>query len=148
MDAGLRAFNLNTFDGEVAAQIHIATRISQRANRKVKESDHQLTWFDVAQACGLVHESKQGDARATRVKAYGDRVVGAVKMAEAEKLKEERAVKAEAKKGAKAKEEKGTKKGGARKGTRKKSTAKKGGGRRKEPAPEEVPLPAPPPKDS
>ncbi len=106
VEAGLRAFNLNTFDNETAAQIHICTRISQRANRKVKESDHQLTWFDVAQACGLVHESKQGDARATRVKAYGDRVVSAIKMAEAEKLKDERAAKAKAKKEAAAKEEK------------------------------------------
>ena len=52
-----------------------------------------------------------------------------------ERLKE--IAEAKARRAAKAKGEKGTKKGGA----------KKGGGRRKEPAPEEVPLPAPPPKD-
>ena len=51
---------------------------------------------------------------------------------------------AKAKRAAKAKEEKGSKSGkkGDKKGVR------KGGGKKKEPAPEEVPLPAPPPKTS
>lgn len=60
---------------------------------------------------------------------------------------------AKARRAAKAKEEKAAKKApkkGAKKGAKKapKKGAKKGGGKKKEPAPEEVPLPAPPPKDT
>ncbi len=46
-----------------------------RASRSVSHSEHQLTYFDLKQAAGLVHDVKQGDADAIKITECFDKVM-------------------------------------------------------------------------
>lgn len=103
---------------ERAKACTIVTNLMSRAKRPVTHSDHQLTWFDLKQAAGLIHLAKNGDKEAVTILKWANGTMDAVRA----KLGEE--LKAKAKKPAKsAGDRKSPPKSKPAKGGKKKKTA-------------------------
>jgi hypothetical protein len=82
------------FTGD-SGKLHLAAvvllRMAMRAKRHVTITDHQLTWFDFAQAIGAEHAARKGNKDAKALMDWGNEVARAAAAAQAGELEAKRA---------------------------------------------------------
>lgn len=83
--------------GDVPFAVTILRDMMDRAYRKVTHSDHQLSWYDLKQAIGLVWAVQGGDTAALEVMQWGDNRNQAARDKEKEELRAKKKAEAEAK---------------------------------------------------
>ena len=87
-DGSVVKFDIGAIPLDEAPQaLMFLLKLNDRAAKKVTASDHQLSWYDMKQAAGIVEGMKKGDAEAILVGSWADGRVGGVKKARAEEAK-------------------------------------------------------------
>ena len=82
--------------GDLIPAAGLLLEVSRRTTKKVVQSDHQLSWYDLKQTIGLVWAAQNGDEDAMALAAWGDGKINEIREQEKAVIKaaqKERAVK-------------------------------------------------------